>query len=59
MIIQATNTGKLQETIDAIYELEGDDLESLWNWFNHKTLIGGMIVDLPETQEEINNKISI
>ena len=59
MIISATDTNKLQEIINAIYELKNDDLESLWDWFNHKTIVGGMIVDLPETQEEINEKISV
>ena len=48
MIIQATDTKKMDEILALIYELKGDDLETLWDWFNKKALVGGMIVDLPK-----------
>lgn len=46
MIIKATDTKKVQEIIDLITELEGDDLESLWEWFQSKGIVGGMLIDL-------------
>lgn len=46
MIIPATDTKKVEEIINLITELNSDDLEALWDWFNSKTIVGGMIVDL-------------
>jgi hypothetical protein len=47
-IIQAKNAQEVQDIINAIYDLETEDLEALWDWFNHKTIVGGMLVDNAE-----------
>ena len=45
MILPATDTKKMEEIINLITELNGDDLETLWDWFNSKTIVEGMLVD--------------
>lgn len=46
MIIPATDTKKVEEIINLITELNGDDLETLWDWFNSKAIVGDMLVDI-------------
>jgi len=51
MIIQADEPNKLDEILRLIWELPSEDHEVLWQWFDSKALVGGVIVDLPKEKE--------
>ena len=55
-IIQSdTDPRNVEAIIENIKGLNEDELELLWDWFNSKTVVGGMLLDIPESKKECGN----